>query len=238
MKILEDVSKTTWWLMTSIPYGEESRSWLQLRHAVNLHKALCFPVCLFLMYMFDEWGAVPCVYTAAHGTYGITWLLKDALYPDRSWETPCTMASGMLLFSWMCVAYWGAPVLLILGGSSYHPGPLGLIFLVTLLTLGNWLHHTADAQKHFVLKAKKGLITDGLFCRSRNPNYLGEMMLYGAFAGFVWSHPMWWYPWVFLLVTWTCLFFPNWLAKDKSMSRYPEWKEYTGKTGLFLPKLI
>ena len=29
-------------------------------------------------------------------------------------------------------------------------------------------------QKYFVLRAKKGLITDGLFSRSRNPNYLGE----------------------------------------------------------------
>ena len=45
------------------------------------------------------------------------------------------------------------------------------------------LHHTADVQKYFVLRAKRGLITDGLFSRSRNPNYLGEMFIYGSFAG-------------------------------------------------------
>ena len=35
------------------------------------------------------------------------------------------------------------------------------------------------------MRAKKGLITDGLFSRCRNPNYLGEMMIYGAFAGHI-----------------------------------------------------
>jgi steroid 5-alpha reductase family enzyme len=38
-------------------------------------------------------------------------------------------------------------------------------------------------QKYFVLRARKGLITDGLFMLCRNPNYLGEMMIYGSFAG-------------------------------------------------------
>ena len=30
---------------------------------------------------------------------------------------------------------------------------------------------------------RKGLITDGMFSRCRNPNYLGEIFIYGAFAG-------------------------------------------------------
>ena len=40
-------------------------------------------------------------------------------------------------------------------------------------------------QKYFVLRARRGLITDGLFSRCRNPNYLGEMMIYGSFASMV-----------------------------------------------------
>ena len=48
---------------------------------------------------------------------------------------------------------------------------------------GIWLHHTSDCQKYFVLKAKPSLITDGLWSLSRNPNYLGELFILGAFAG-------------------------------------------------------
>ncbi len=33
-----------------------------------------------------------------------------------------------------------------------------------------------------MLKVRRGLITDGFFARTRNPNYLGEMMIYGSFA--------------------------------------------------------
>ena len=48
---------------------------------------------------------------------------------------------------------------------------------------GIWLHHTSDCQKYFVLQASPGLITDGLWSHSRNPNYLGELFILGSFAG-------------------------------------------------------
>ena len=47
---------------------------------------------------------------------------------------------------------------------------------------GVFLHYVSDAQKFFVLQLRKGLIQDGLFARTRNPNYLGEILIYGGFA--------------------------------------------------------
>jgi protein-S-isoprenylcysteine O-methyltransferase Ste14 len=91
----------------------------------------------------------------------------------------------------------------------------------------------ADAQKYFVLRARRGLITDGFFARTRNPNYLGEMMIYASFA-IVAGH---WLPWLVLAWVWLGVFVPNMLRKDASMSRYPEWSDYKARSGLLLPRL-
>ena len=36
----------------------------------------------------------------------------------------------------------------------------------------------SDSQKYYTLKYKKGLISDGMMKYTRNPNYLGEVMIY------------------------------------------------------------
>ena len=50
-------------------------------------------------------------------------------------------------------------------------------------------------------------------------------------SAFCWQHPHWWFPWSQLMIVWTCLFYPSWLAKDRSMSRYPQWAQYTSVSG-------
>ena len=60
-----------------------------------------------------------------------------------------------------CLADWPA-----------HPGCLIMI--------------AADAQKCFMLRLKRGLITDARYRFIRHPNYLGEMMIYGSFVLIVW----------------------------------------------------
>jgi protein-S-isoprenylcysteine O-methyltransferase Ste14 len=80
---------------------------------------------------------------------------------------------------------------------------------------------------------RKGLIKEGLFSRSRNPNYLGEILIYTGYA-ILSCH---WLPFL-VLAGWVFGFFVrNMLAKDRSMSRYPDFAEYKGRTGLLIPKL-
>ncbi|XP_023330866.1 uncharacterized protein LOC111703215 [Eurytemora carolleeae] len=229
------VWKAVWYLLTSIPIGEEYRKTLQLRHAINLSKGLTFPVMFLLILWYNRLTTVTAAYAAIHGSYGVLWLVKEELYRDASWETPCTLGSAVTLVIGMSIMFWTSPYLLITGGEGVEPGPIQLCFILTLFIFGNWLHHSSDVQKYFVLQAKRGLITNGLFSRCRNPNYLGEMMIYGSFAGFSINHELYWVPWIYLFIIWSGLFLPSWLAKDKSMSRYKEWSEYTSRSGLILP---
>ena len=43
----------------------------------------------------------------------------------------------------------------------------------------------SDLQKYITLRARKGLISDGFFRYTRNPNYLGEIM---GFTFYIYTH--------------------------------------------------
>ncbi|MBI1949269.1 MAG: DUF1295 domain-containing protein [Deltaproteobacteria bacterium] len=205
---------------------------IRLAWSVNLQKGGTLPFVLALMAWFDNFSPTAWTYAALHGSYGLCWLLKDALFPDPNFRRMVTL--GAALNSWLLVLglYWIAPVVLVT--QRLEQPPWVLAGASALYALGVVLMMGADAQKYFVLKARKGLITDGFFSRVRHPNYLGEMMLYASFA-IVAGH---WAPWLALAWVWLALFVPNMLAKEASMSRYPEWAAYASRTGMLLPRLF
>ena len=76
----------------------------------------------------------------------------------------------------------------------------------------------ADIQKTATLAKKKGnkllilgLISTGFFARTRNPNYLGEIMIYGSFAACT-GH---WISYAIVFSIWCTLFAINMYLKDE-----------------------
>lgn len=200
--------------------------------AINIHKALVTPVVLGLMWFFNNWSTEAFIYLAIHGSYSILWLIKDSLYPDKRFDEKQPLAIAILFVFLPLAGYYVAPYLLI----SRHltlPSPLiGLV--VVLYIFGIFLHYVSDAQKFYTLQNKKGLIQDGLFKFTRNPNYLGEIMIYAAYA----TLSMHWLPFL-ILGAWVFGFFVrNMFSKDKSLSRYPQFAEYKQKSGLLFPKIF
>jgi steroid 5-alpha reductase family enzyme len=110
-----------------------------------------------------------------------------------------------------------------------------LICLVLVFYIfGIFLHYVSDAQKYYILQNKNRLIEDGLFSNTRNPNYLGEIMIYASYA----IMSMNWLPFL-VLSGWVFGFFVrNTLNKDKPLSRYPQFAEYKRKSGLLLPRFV
>jgi protein-S-isoprenylcysteine O-methyltransferase Ste14 len=185
---------------------------------------------LALLWWYDCWTVTAWIYLGLHGSYGLIWLLKDALFPDPGWEKKISFGGALNAWLFVLGPYWIAPWLIVARGGEERAPVLGAA--IVLYAVGVALMVGADAQKYFVLRARPGLIVDGFFARTRNPNYLGEMMLYAGFA-LVSGH---WLPWLVLAWVWTGVFLPNMLRKDARMARHQEWEAYRARTGLLLPR--
>ncbi len=204
---------------------------MKAKHFINLHKGLTFPFVLALMFAYQNFSLGAWVYLALHGTYGLLWLIKNHIYPDKQWEQDVSVGTG--IFGFILIGlYWIAPFILISSGTE-PPTPL-VAAAISLNIIGVFLHYVSDAQKHYTLKYHSGLITEGFFARSRNTNYLGEILIYTSFAVLV-QH---WLPFLILAVFTAGLFIPNMKKKDQSLSRYPEFAGYKARSGLLLPRLL
>jgi steroid 5-alpha reductase family enzyme len=204
---------------------------MKAKHVINLHKGLTFFFVLALMVVDQNFTIGPWVYLALHGTYGLMWLLKDRIYPDKQWEQELSIGAGIFGFG-LLLLYWVAPFILISSGSE--PPPPLIAAAISLNLMGVFLHYTSDAQKYYTLKYHPGLITEGFFARCRNTNYLGEILIYGAFA-LLTEH---WLPFLILAGFIAALFIPNMRRKDQSLSRYPEFANYKARSGWLLPRLF
>jgi len=206
---------------------------LKLAWVINAQKLGSLPFVALLMWWYGDWSLVAWIYLALYGSYGVCWFLKDMAFPDANWQRRVTWGGGAAAFLLGLAPYWVLPWLLISGRGQPPAAASVLAFAIGCHTLGLFLMTAADAQKTFTLRAGKGLITGGMFRLVRHPNYLGEMMLYAAYAVLV-GH---WAAWAILLVIWGVEFVPNMLAKEASLSRYPGWAEYRSRTGALLPRV-
>ncbi len=212
------------------------------RHPINLHKISVGPLTLALMVATDNFSLAAWLYLALHGTYGLMWVAKDVAFGDPSWRGRASLGSALATFVFPLGFYY-LPILLMLTPlGELIPGrwgttddlPLPVAFAAVLcFVVGAFFHFVSDAQKFFVLKYRqpRQLITDGMFALTRNPNYLGEILMYSSF-NLLAQH---WVPWVACALVWSMVFLVNMLLKDVSMSRYPEHAAWKRQTGLLLP---
>ena len=97
---------------------------------------------------------------------------------------------------------------------------------------GIFFHFTSDMQKFIQLKYNPNhLITDNMFSRIRNINYLGELLIYLGFSLLALS----WIPIIALILFISVIWIPNMIKKDKSLSRYDEFTDYKKNTNLLFP---
>ena len=101
--------------------------------------------------------------------------------------------------------------------------------------IGIFLHFTSDMQKFINLKLNPGhLIKTEMFKKNRNTNYLGELFIYLGFSLLARD----WFPILCLFIVILVVWVPNMLKKDKSLSRYDDFKSYKKKSSMIFPPFI
>lgn len=93
---------------------------------------------------------------------------------------------------------------------------------ILLYVVGIVLMMGSDGQKYFQLRERKGLIDDGFNKYTRNPNYLGEILLYSSFAVLVNDTIVW----CIMGYMWVIVFQIRMAIKDHSLSKKKGWEQY------------
>lgn len=208
---------------------------MQLPHKffIDTHKGSNALAILALMAHFDAWhNETAWVYLALHGTYGALWITKSRVFPDKQWEQPVPWSTGLATWAFLSL-YWVAPYLITSRDLHAQPWLLGLC--VALWGVGIFLHFASDMQKHMHLQLAPGtLLTTGLWGRCRNPNYLGEFLVYLPFC----LLGMHWATMVVLGLAVFAIWLPNMIKKDRSLARYPGFAAWRERSWLFVPGVL
>ena len=126
---------------------------MKQKYFIDIHKGVRFFYILALIFIFNNDSNVNntniYIYLALHGTYGILWILKSYFFPDRQWESKCSLWYGLLIWLGLSL-YWIAPYIII---SENIQSPNWYIAMcISIYILGIFFHFTSDMQKYIQLK--------------------------------------------------------------------------------------
>lgn len=120
---------------------------------VNMQKAGTLFFMLFLMIYYKNFSLGAWTYVALHGSYGMVWLIKDMVFPDKSFQQkvsfPVIISVCVIL-----IFYWGMGFLMMSGMCDNNPSPERIFVCIFMYTIGLMLMVLTDLQKYVTLKYK------------------------------------------------------------------------------------
>jgi protein-S-isoprenylcysteine O-methyltransferase Ste14 len=201
---------------------------LKISWVINFHKVVTLFIILGMMAYFSNFSTAAWVYLGLHGIYGYCWLVKDFGFRDASFESRVTYGGALMAYLLLVGWYWLFPYFFLTREQA--PSNVLLFAAIAIHTWGITWMIAADCQKYFQLKYRKGLVTNGMFRYTRNPNFFGETLIYAAYALLA-GH---WLTWIVFAYA-VLYFYTRMLVKDGSISRYPEWESYQAESSRLIP---
>lgn len=197
-------------------FSAPGRPFIKVAWAVDLHKIFTLFIIYGMMTYYANFSAGAWVFLALHSIYGYCWLIKDFGFRDHQLESKLRFLGFINLYVLLIARYWLIPWLFI--GREIEPSGLLLFVAIGIHTVGVVTMVAGDGQRHWILKyrSESGLITECMYRYTRNPNYLGELMLYSAYTLFA-NHWLAWMIYGYMAV----YFLARMKGKDNVVSRHP-----------------
>jgi protein-S-isoprenylcysteine O-methyltransferase Ste14 len=184
------------------------------------------------MWYYDNFSIHAWVYLAMHGSYGLLWIFKDIMFSDKGFRIKIDLVVTLAL-TFVLMLYWVIGWVVI-SKTGTEPSGERMAFCISCYIIGVSLMLLTDLQKHIILSFRKGLIDKLLVERNRNTNYLGEMLLYFAFAfysGHIISYSI-------LLIIWSTIFVSRIYEKEQSLKKKDGYENYSKRSYLIIFKVF
>ena len=201
---------------------------LKMAWVIDFHKVVTLFIIAGMMLYLENFTTAAWVYLGLHGIYGYCWLVKDFGFRDSSFNARVTWGGAFMTYLLLVGWYWLFPWFFLTRSTA--PSNALLFTAIALHTWGITWMIAADCQKHFTLKYHRGLMTEGMFRYTRNPNFFGEILIYFSYALLA-DH---WLTWIVFGYA-VLYFYTRMLVKDGSISRYPEWERYAANSSRLIP---
>ena len=83
-----------------------------VKYFIDSHKGITPLFILGLICYFNQWdNFIALIYLALHGTYGVLWITKSYIYPDKQWEGKTGILYGLVIWGGLSL-YWISPYIL------------------------------------------------------------------------------------------------------------------------------
>ena len=134
---------------------------MKLKYFIDTNKVSTILVIMALMAVYDQWSNTTAwVYLAMHGTYGILWLVKSRVFPDKRWEQTTSLWFGILSWAGLSL-YWISPWIIVSRGveaASWY-----LVVFISVYAIGVFLHFSSDMQKYVSLRLRPNQLITGVY---------------------------------------------------------------------------
>ena len=200
---------------------------------VNIQKGGTIFIMYLLMLYFNNFSTGAYTYLSLHGSYGIIWVIKDIIFPDKSMHVKtCLIPAGALIG--LLLLYWGIGFEMMCGLGIQEPNNMRIFLCFIIYSFGLIFMICADLQKYLILKYKKILVNNYFLAWNRNTNFLGEIMIYFSFAFIVGRIECY----LLLIFVWSTFFAGRIYLKEKSLQKKKGYNLYFQNNYLILFKFF